>query len=846
MNFKKFSQDTHKLIETTAYFAVLKKNPEVTPLHVFYKLLELNEIKLLFTKEKVKKMISDLNNEISKLPILEKLDIENVYFSKNINLMVTIAEEEIKKLSVKQIMPIHILLSLFKINETKDILSKNNINKSDILEKLDKVDEMNSELSKYTINLTKLAKEGKLDPVIGRNDEIRRLMQILSRRTKNNPMLIGEPGVGKTAVAEGLAKRIIDKDVPITLLNKTLLTLDLGLLIAGAKYKGEFEERLKNVIKEVEESNGEIILFIDEIHMLIGAGSSGDGSMDAANLLKPSLARGKLRCIGATTLKEYKQIEKDKALERRFQTIYLKEPSINEAITILRGISHKYELFHGIKIADSAIIAAVKLSARYMADKKLPDKAIDLIDEATSIMRIEIESMPTEIDVINRKIISLKIEKEALDKEKSSDMDKLKELKNELNKLENKYSILKEEWLKEKTLLQELKEKQNLLENTKIELEKVQRGMNYNKAAELQYGIMPKLEKEIENLQTKLSSRTNKYYKEFVDENDVAVVLSKMTGIPVNKMIETEKNKIINLDNYIKKRVIGQDDAVRLVSNSIKRNRTGLSDSNKPISTFLFLGPTGVGKTELSKVLTEYLFEDNKNMIRIDMSEYMEKHSVSRLIGAPPGYIGYESGGFLTESVKRHPYSVVLFDEIEKAHPDVLNIMLQIFDDGVLTDGQGNTINFKNTIIIMTSNIGSELILNENNNDKIKEKINSILELKFKAEFLNRIDDIIIFNKLTKNVVKNIFLNHIKRLNSLLNEKNISIKFREDALDYFIEKAYKPEFGARPLKRIIERDIKNILANLMLQGELSDGQEIKFILESGKISYRLSFLASVS
>ncbi len=840
MNFKNFSQDTHKLIETAAYFAVLKKNSEVTPLHVFYKLLELNEIKLLFTKEKIGNLISDLNDKISTLPILDKVDIENIYFSKDISLMVTVAEEEIKKLEAKQIMPIHILLSLFKINSTKEILSKNNINKSDILGKLDKVDEANSELAKYTINLTKLAKEGKLDPVIGRDDEIRRLMQVLSRRTKNNPMLIGEPGVGKTAVAEGLARRIVDKDVPVTLLNKTLLTLDLGLLVAGAKYKGEFEERLKNVIKEVEESNGEIILFIDEIHMLIGAGSSGDGSMDAANLLKPSLARGKLRCIGATTLKEYKHIEKDKALERRFQTIYLKEPSVNEAITILRGISHKYELFHGIKISDSAIVAAVKLSARYMADRKLPDKAIDLIDEATSTMRIETESMPTELDEINRKIISLRIEQEALNKDKSADKNKLAEVADELAELEKEYSSLKEEWLKEKTLLQELKEKQNLLENTKIELEKVQRSMDYNKAAELQYGVMPKLEKEIEDLQAKLSSRNNKYYKEYVDENDIAVVLSKMTGIPVNKMIETEKDRIINLDKYIRERVIGQNEAVSLVSNSIKRNRAGLSDSSKPISTFLFLGPTGVGKTELSKVLAEYLFEDEKNMIRIDMSEYMEKHSVSRLIGAPPGYVGYESGGFLTEAVKRHPYSVVLFDEIEKAHPEVLNIMLQIFDDGVLTDGQGNTINFKNTIIIMTSNVGSEFILNETDKNKVKDKIDNLLEVKFKPEFLNRIDDIIIFNRLTKEAVKNIFLNHVKILNLLLEDKNIEVTFREDALNYFVDKGYKPEFGARPLKRVIERDIKNILANLILEGKLNNDQKLEFILENGEISYLIS------
>ena len=846
MDFKNFSENTQKLIESSAYFAVLKKNSEVEPIHVLYKLLELNEIRNLFLEEKIDLLIKEINKSIDKLPILDKVDIENIFFSKNISLLITISEEEIKKLNVKQIMPVHILLALFKIKDIKNIFQKININKSDILGKLEQSNNENSELSKYTIDLTKLATDGKLDPVIGRNTEIRRLIQILSRRTKNNPMLIGEPGVGKTAVAEALAIRIIKKDVPLTLLNKRLLTLDIGSLIAGAKYKGEFEERLKSVINEVEESNGEILLFIDEIHMLIGAGNNGNGSMDAANLLKPSLARGKLRCIGATTLKEYKQFEKDKALERRFQTVFLKEPSIKEAITILRGVAHKYELFHGVKIADSAIIAAVKLSSRYITDRKLPDKAIDLIDEATSSMRIEVESMPTEIDSINRKIISLKIEKEAISKEKVFDKNKMKELESELSKLESTYNKLKQEWQKEKTLLQELKDKQNLLENVKIELEKFQSLMNYNKAAELQYGEIPKLETEIKNLQNKLSSKKNKYYKEFVDENDVATVVSKTTGIPVSKMLETEKDKILNLNKELEKRIIGQTEAVELISNSIKRNRAGLSDTSKPLSSFLFLGPTGVGKTELSKALTEYLFQSEKSMIRIDMSEYMEKHSVSKLIGAPPGYIGYESGGYLTEQIKRNPYSVILFDEIEKAHQDVLNIMLQIFDDGILTDNQGNTINFKNTIIIMTSNIGSSLILNENNKSIIKEKFDYLLKERFKPEFLNRIDDIIIFNRLTKEVIEKIFLNQINKLNEGLKEKNIIVEFNNDAVKYFINKGFIVEFGARPLKRIIEHDIKNILADLILTNVLNHNQKITFFIENNKLSYRLSLLASVS
>lgn len=840
MKFENYSELSEQLINVSAKYAIERKHSELTPFHILFKLIEDESYNLntLLTKDEKSLLFTKVDEKLNAMPFLHSVKDDAIYPSKDFTETVEISQKLFVQYKAPQVTPDHIFLAMFEIKSTQNLFDICNIKKSEVIKKItDPKRNQETILSKYTIDLTKLASLNKLDPVIGRDDEIRRLMQILSRRTKNNPILIGEPGVGKTAVVEGLAIRIVQKDVPQILQNKKLLSLDMGLLIAGAKYRGEFEERLKNVITEVENSDGNIILFIDEIHTLVGAGKV-DGAMDAANLLKPSLARGTLKCIGATTLKEYKHIEKDKALERRFQTIFLKEPGIIDAIAILRGIKDKYELHHKIKISDSAVIAAVNLSVRYLPDRKLPDKAIDLIDEASSTMKIEIDSMPRSIDEINRQIINLKIEREALLKEDFTKIStQLKEVETKLKEAEKKFSEMKQKWEFEKKAIKDISEKKEKIEVLKNELIKMQRTGKYDKAAEIQYGLLPNLQKDYEILNEQLKNNPSTFIKEEVMEEDIAQVISNWTGIPVSKMLQSEKEKILNIDKFLKSYVIGQDDAIKSVSSAVKRSRAGLNDANKPIATFLFLGPTGVGKTELAKTLTKFLFEDEKNLLRIDMSEFMEKHSVARLIGAPPGYVGYEAGGQLTEAVKQRPYSVILFDEIEKAHVDVFNIMLQIFDDGRLTDGLGNTIDFKNTILIMTSNIGSDIIIEEKNVQKRKKQIDELLKLNFRPEFLNRIDDTIIFNNLDEDSIRDILKIQINILNNQLKKQNLKLTFTERAINFIALEGFNPDFGARPLKRFFEHTIKNDIADNILSGAFKNISEITVDIKNGEFIY---------
>ena len=742
-------------------------------------------------------------------------------------------------------------LALAKGTEAADALAKGDV-KPQALEKAiqdlrkgRKADTASAEssydaLKKYARDLTQSARDGKLDPVIGRDEEIRRTIQVLSRRTKNNPVLIGEPGVGKTAIAEGLALRIVNDDVPESLKNKKLMSLDLGAMVAGAKYRGEFEERLKAVLSEIAAAEGEIIVFIDELHTLIGAGKA-DGAMDASNMLKPALARGELHCVGATTLDEYrKHIEKDAALARRFQPVFVAEPTVEDTISILRGLKEKYELHHGVRIADAAIVASATLSNRYISDRFLPDKAIDLMDEAASRIRMQVDSKPEELDELDRRIIMLKIEREALKKETdTASRDRLERLEKELAELEQKSAILTAQWKSAKDKLSDSQKIKEQLDKARSELDIAQRKGELARAGELAYGVIPDLEKKLKSAEQHDVSGVGKGVKEEVTPEDIAAVVSRWTGVPVDKMLEGERAKLLRMEEQIGKRVIGQDEAVRAVANAVRRARAGLQDPNRPIGSFLFLGPTGVGKTELTKAIAEFLFDDDQAMVRIDMSEFMEKHAVSRLIGAPPGYVGYDEGGVLTEAVRRRPYQVILFDEIEKAHPDVFNVLLQVLDDGRLTDGQGRTVDFKNTLIVLTSNLGSSHLAALKDGepaDTVREAVMEDVRRAFRPEFLNRLDEILLFSRLSRANMTDIVEIQLKRLRKLLADRKVELKFDNRALQWLANRGYDPVYGARPLKRVIQRSLQNPLATLLLEGKVKDGDTVEIGVENGELT----------
>ena len=850
MDIEKMTVRVQKSLNDAYNIAIKNHNQQVDVIHLFSSLVNQEDGLIPNILEKMdislKSLKSSINFELKKLPQIhgDGIDSQGVVASRKINEILIKSEEISKNFKDSYISVEHVMLAIIDMKSNtsiNNILNKYNINRDNFLKILSQVrgnqrvetkdpEGTYEALARYGTNLVELAKKHKLDPVIGRDEEIRRIIRILSRRTKNNPVLIGEPGVGKTAIVEGLAERIVKGDVPEGLKDKIVFSLDMGSLIAGAKYRGEFEERLKAVLKEVQSSDGKIILFIDEIHTIVGAGKT-DGAMDAGNLIKPMLARGELNCIGATTFDEYRQyIEKDKALERRFQPVISEEPSVDDTISILRGLKERFEIHHGIRIHDSAIVAAAKLSDRYIQDRFLPDKAIDLIDEAGAMIRSEIDSLPTELDIVRRNLFKFETEREALLKESDEkSKQRLDVIKKEIAELKSKNDEMTIKYENEKNQILQIRDLKSQLDKAKGDVEKYEREYDFNKSAELKYGTIPNLENKIKEYENKMKdSYENALLKEEVTENEISQIVSKWTGIPVNKLVEGEREKLLKLEDELHKRVIGQSEAVIAVSNAVIRARAGLKDEKKPIGSFIFLGPTGVGKTELAKTLARNLFDSEENMIRIDMSEYMEKHAVSRLIGPPPGYVGYEEGGQLTELVRRNPYSVILFDEIEKAHEDVFNLFLQILDDGRLTDNKGKTIDFKNTLIIMTSNIGSHFLLEsrENIDDKTKELVMNEMRYKFKPEFLNRVDDIIMFKPLDKEGIKSIIDIFMIELKNRLKDKNIELKITDLAKDIIVKEGYDPIYGARPLKRYISNTLETIIARKIIAKEIYSGSTV--------------------
>ena len=852
MNFDKYTQKAQEAVSQTQQVALEFSHQAVEPAHLLLALLRQQDgiVPALVTRisGSTAGLLDAVTKDLESRPRISG-STTSLTLARTTADVFANAESIAKGMQDEYVSTEHLLLALCDSIEGKK-LSQFGITKDSILRALtavrgnQRVTGQNPEdtyqaLEKYGRDMTAVARQGKLDPVIGRDDEIRRTIQILSRRTKNNPALIGEPGVGKTAVVEGLAQRIVKGDVPEGLKNKRLVQLDMSALVAGAKYRGEFEERLKAVLKEITESDGEIILFIDEMHTIVGAGAA-EGSMDAGNMIKPMLARGELHLIGATTLDEYrKYVEKDPALERRFQTVLIEEPSVEDTISILRGLKQRYEVHHGVRITDGAVIAAATLSHRYIADRHLPDKAIDLIDEAAARLRTEIDSKPQALDDVDRQIIQLEIERQALLKESDKgSLDRLDKIKQELSDLNEKSAALTTQWQTEKEAIAKLRTTKESIEGLNVRIEQAERSNDFEKAARLRYGELPALMKEKDDAEEKLKDlqTDGALLKENVDAEEIAEIVGRWTGIPVSRLLESEMQKLVHMEDRLHERVVGQDDAVTVVSNAVRRSRAGLQDPNRPIGSFIFLGPTGVGKTELARALAEFLFDDERAMVRIDMSEYQEKHTVSRLVGAPPGYVGYEEGGQLTEAVRRKPYSVVLFDEIEKAHPEVFNVMLQLLDDGRLTDGQGRTVDFRNTVIIMTSNAGSELWLAEKNN-VTRDELNRVLQRTFKPEFLNRLDEIVVFHGLTRDDLNRIVEIQLKRVRDLLAQRDIRIELTQAAKDYIVDKGSDTDFGARPLKRAIQHELQDPLALQILEGNFRDGDTVKVDSDGSKLAF---------
>ncbi len=857
MRFDRFTIRGQEAVQEAISLAEKDQNQQVEPEHVLASMLEQKDgvVRPILGKigVNIPTVTNELNSAIEKFP---KVSGGQQYFSSRTNTLFQDVQKIAERLDDEYISTEHLLIAIAaeKSGDAGRILRSNGVTAEDV-EKVvvdmrggSRITDQNAEenfqaLEKYAQDLTERARKGKLDPVIGRDDEIRRTIQILSRRTKNNPVLIGEPGVGKTAIVEGLAQRIVSGDVPETLKNKRLVSLDLGAMLAGAKYRGEFEDRLKAVLKEIEKAEGQIILFIDELHTLVGAGAS-EGAIDASNMLKPALARGILRAVGATTLAEYqKYIEKDKALERRFQQVYVGEPTVEDTIAILRGLKERYEIHHGVRVKDSAIVAAATLSNRYITDRFLPDKAIDLIDEAASKLRIEIDSMPQEIDVLEREILQLEIERQALTRETDDrSKQRLDDIERRIADLNERSSAMKAKWQSEKEEIEKIRSAKEQLEEARLQLEHARQAGDLAKAAELQYGSIPELERLVNTEQSNLSDLQGEsvFLKEEVDEEDVAEVVARWTGVPVSKMLEGEMQKLVQMEEKLRTRVIGQDEALTAVANAVRRARAGLQDPNRPIGSFIFLGPTGVGKTETARALAEFMFDDERAMVRLDMSEYMEKHAVARMIGAPPGYVGYEEGGQLTEAVRRRPYSVVLFDEIEKAHPDVFNVLLQILDDGRLTDSKGRVVDFKNTVLIMTSNLGSrEILAVKDDENQMRQAVLEVLREHFKPEFLNRIDDIVVFEQLDREEISKIIDIQLEKLRRNLEERGITLELDDAARELITKEGYDPIYGARPLKRAIQTMVQNPLAIKLLQGDVAAGQTVKVTAKDGELAFEI-------